>query len=62
MPWPDQRTVIKRIPPVLGGCLPRKLSFFQFFDGRIGLDVNPPPQLGQTLSRASQAKDFWGFE
>jgi len=33
---------------VLAGSLPRKLSPFQFLDGRIGLGTNPPPQFGQT--------------
>jgi hypothetical protein len=34
---------------LLAGCLPRKLSLFQFLEGRIGLGTNPPPQFGQTL-------------
>jgi hypothetical protein len=36
---------------VLAGSLPRKLSPFQFLDGRIGLGTKPPPQFGQTLPR-----------
>src|SRR5262249_56234550 len=36
---------------VAAGSLPRKLSPFQFFDGRIGLGTNPPRQFGQTFSR-----------
>lgn len=31
------------------GFSPRKLSPFQFFDGRMGLGTKPPPQLGETL-------------
>src|SRR5262245_51216051 len=38
---------------VLAGRLPRKLSPFQFVDGRVGRGANPPPQLGQTLSSTS---------
>jgi hypothetical protein len=34
---------------VLAGSLPRKLSFFQFVAGLIGLATNPPPQFGQTF-------------
>jgi len=36
---------------VLAGSLPRKLSPFQFRDGRMGLGANPPPQFGQTFRR-----------
>lgn len=36
---------------VLAGSFPRKLSPFQFVAGLIGRGTNPPPQLGQTLSR-----------
>ena len=36
---------------VLAGSLPRQLSFFQFFDGRMGLGTKAPPQFGQTLPR-----------
>jgi hypothetical protein len=32
----------------LAGSLPRKLSPFQFRDGRTGRGANPPPQFGQT--------------
>ena len=34
---------------VLAGSLPRKLSPFQFLDGRIGRGTKPPPQFGQTF-------------
>jgi hypothetical protein len=34
---------------VLAGSFPRKLSPFQFRDGRMGRGANPPPQFGQTL-------------
>jgi hypothetical protein len=34
---------------VLAGSLPRKLSPFQFFEGRIGRWTNPPPQFGHTF-------------
>jgi len=34
---------------VLAGSLPRKLSFLQLRDGRIGRGTNPPPQFGHTL-------------
>jgi len=36
---------------VLAGSLPRKLSPFQFFEGRTGRGAKPPPQLGQTFPR-----------
>jgi len=36
---------------VLAGSFPRKLSPFQFFDGRMGRGANPPPQFGQTLPK-----------
>jgi hypothetical protein len=36
---------------VLAGSLPRKLSPFQFLEGRIGRGTKPPPQFGQTLPR-----------
>ena len=36
---------------VLAGSLPRKLSPFQFLDGRTGLGTKPPPQFGQTFPR-----------
>jgi hypothetical protein len=36
---------------LLAGSFPRKLSPFQFVDGRIGLGTNPPPQLGHTLPK-----------
>jgi len=35
----------------LAGCRPRKLSPFQFIDGRIGRGTKPPPQFGHTLSK-----------
>jgi hypothetical protein len=34
---------------VLAGWAPRKLSPCQFFDGRIGLGTNPPPQFGHVF-------------
>jgi hypothetical protein len=36
---------------MLAGSFPRKLSPFQFVEGRIGLGTNTPPQLGQTFPR-----------
>lgn len=36
---------------VLAGWAPRKLSLFQFFDGRIGLGTKPPPQFGHVFFR-----------
>jgi hypothetical protein len=36
---------------VLAGSFPRKLSPFQFVDGRMGRGTNPPPQFGQTLPK-----------
>lgn len=36
---------------VLAGSLPMKLSFFQFLEGRTGLEVKPPPQFGHTVAR-----------
>lgn len=36
---------------VLAGSFPRKLSPFQFVDGRTGLGTKPPPQFGHTLPR-----------
>ncbi len=41
---------------LLAGYLPRKLSFFQFLEGRIGRGTNPPPQLGQTLPRTTSTQ------
>jgi hypothetical protein len=36
---------------VPGGWTPRKLSFLQFIDGRIGRGTNPPPQFWHTFSK-----------
>lgn len=36
---------------VLAGSVPRKLSSFQFVEGLIGRETNPPPQFGQIFPR-----------
>src|SRR5262245_14614439 len=41
----------------LGGSFPRKLSPFQFLEGRIGLGANPPPQFGQTSCRTPSTQE-----
>jgi hypothetical protein len=40
---------------VLAWSLPRKLSPFQFFDGLIGLDTNPPPFWSGLIERRAPA-------